>query len=258
MARLNLICNGMMLFHEVGDGTLQIVIPSIEGHIRKYGSHPEPAQNLLTDLPVGLYALNGPTSSGAALRSLMNPDQYLMLNKKLVSVNLEAAALVSAIVTVPMPTLIRLHRASEPTGSVFGSPAMQAAAHAVPTIHHDVVVLSYLNLPAGMNIALGSLISETATTDGIFNWVLYSTEAEPLRGGAAHSTGALNNLLIFQGAPTDFALSAIGPKDSPHATGSGMSHLHMSAYHELPAEPAAPVTQALTGYDGCTGLAVSD
>jgi hypothetical protein len=44
MARLNLICNGMMFFNEVGD-ELQIVMPEIKGHIRGYCVDPEPTKD---------------------------------------------------------------------------------------------------------------------------------------------------------------------------------------------------------------------
>lgn len=260
MARLNLICNGMMLFNEVDPQHVQIVIPDITGHVRKFCGDPKPAQDKLVDLPIGGYQLQGPTATAGALRTLISPDRYLIVRKDTVTFDQAAAAAVSAIVTVPMPPLVRLFRASEPTASVFGNTPV-TAAFARPRIHHDIVVFSYVNLPAGINLTIQPqagppLATTTPAAGDIVNWVLYSTEKAPLIGGAPPHVTALNDLLILNAAHTDFSLSGIGLKDGLHSTGIGMSAHHMAAFHELPPTALGSVIGLDSGDLGCSGVAV--
>jgi len=77
MARLNLICNGMMLFNATNDGNVQIIIPAIVGHRRGYCTAPNPAQDQVRNLATGSFRLNGPVSSGLKLSALLGPDRYL-------------------------------------------------------------------------------------------------------------------------------------------------------------------------------------
>jgi len=259
MARLNLICNGMMLFDEIDDHTVQIVIPNISGHVRRFCKDPKPAQNVLEPLAVGAYSLSGPPPTATPLRDLINPDRYLVLKQGVVELDMAAAQPVSAIVRVPKPSYTRLFRASEPTGSVFGDTSTDTA-FAIPTIHHDVVVFSYVDLPPDTVLTLerqtgGPLASVTTQADEIINWVLYSTEQAPLPGGSDPHATEFKTILKVDGQATDFSLSAIGLKDGPHSTGVGMSPHHMAAFHELPPTPMGSVIELESGDLGCSGAA---
>ena len=261
MARLNLICNGMMLFNEQEDGTVQIIVPDICGHLRKFCGVPNPTQSTMMDLPTAAYDLIVPVKHKVSLRSMLSPEHYLFLDNSVVSLDQAAAAKVSAIVTVPMPSLVRLFRASEPSGSVFGG-TIPKAAFARPGVHHDIVVFSYCDLSAGTKVAMGvngnpPLAVATLSDTDILNWIVYSTEEYALAIGAPpHSTDALNNLLTFDGQKTDFSLSGIGKKDGAHSTGIGIMEVHMSAIHELPKLMGGPTSLFVSGDLGCSGGAI--
>src|SRR5438128_5711767 len=113
MSRLNLICNGMMFFNEAGD-RLQIVVPDIPGHVRKFCSDPQPAKSNLVDVPIGDYEVDIPRSNQAPLAELLDANGYVLLDASKVKFDEDRARKVSAFITVPKPTIIRLYRASEP------------------------------------------------------------------------------------------------------------------------------------------------
>lgn len=263
MGRLNLICNGMMIFDDFDETTVKIVMPTIEGHVRKYFVGDRPYQNGTVDLQVGSYELVGPPPSDKKLIGLISPRQYLCILKGPVEVDFDKAAQTSAIVTVPKPKLVRLFRASEPSGSVFGDTPANVA-HDTPATHHDVVVFSYFDLSSGTSIQLkdgnGNILASVGAIAGqTINWVLYSDEADPLTFGMlAHPTDGLNELLKIGGAGTHptFQLSAIGRKDGAHSTAIGVTPLHMAAFHELPETDTGVPVQLHSGTMGCSGAAV--
>ncbi len=175
MARFNLICNGMMLFREVNSSWVEIIMPTIPGHVRKIGTKEVPAKSNLDNLGVGRYQLQGPSPVAASLRQLINPRQYLVLQRNLVEYNEAAAAAISAIITVPMPDLVRLFRASEPKASIFGNTPLSVAFER-PRIHHDIVAFCYNNVPAGTIALQPQNGNATATAnvgaDDIVTWCL--------------------------------------------------------------------------------------
>jgi hypothetical protein len=261
MPRFNLICNGMMMFREVDATHVQIVIPDIQAHVRKYCTDTKPAKSNLKDLPIGKYQLQGVPAVAGSLRKLINPDEYLVLKKATVEFDEAAAGPISAVLTVPKPGSVRLFRASEPTASVFGGTSV-STAFAKPHTHHDVVVFCYKNIPAGtvrlQTDAGAVLASATPGADDIVSWVLYSTEEDPMAGGDPPHPTTLNNLLQVGGVHTDFSLSAIGFKDGLHSTGIGVSSHHMAAFHELPPTPLGSVVDLNSGDFGCSGVILAD
>jgi hypothetical protein len=261
MPRFNLICNGMMLFREMDATNVQIVIPHIEGHVRKYCTEKKPAKSNLNDLPAGKYQLQGVPAEAGSLRKLISPDEYLVLKKDTVAFDEAAASPISAIIAVPKPGLVRLFRASEPTASVFGKTPV-STAFAKPHTHHDVVVFCYKDVPLGTVSLLpeagAALASATPGADDIVSWVLYSTEEDPITGGDPPHPTTLNNVLQVGGINTDFSLSAIGFKDGLHSTGIGVSAHHMAAFHELPPKPLGGVVDLNSGDFGCSGVVLAD
>lgn len=195
-----------------------------------------------------------------SLVSLISPKTYLVLRKGSVILDQTAAEKVSAIFTVPMPSVVRLFRASEPSKSVFGTTPTDAA-YAVPAVHHDVVVFSYVGLSEETEVMFkppsSSGIRPHTTTVGKFtNWILYSTEKPDTR--PPHSTKPLNDLLLLtmDGKHTDFSLSSEDPKDGPPATtGIGASEEHLLAFHELPPSKGRQVGKLSTD-SYCSGSVV--
>ncbi len=260
MARFNLICNGMMLFREVNSSWVEIIIPTIPGHVRKICTKEVPAKSNLDDLAIGQYDLQGVAPVPASLRQLINPRQYLVLKRDGVVYNEAAAIAVSAIITVPMPDLVRLFRASEPKASVFGG-TPQSVAFEKPRIHHDIVAFCYTNVQPGTITLQLQAGNATATApvvaDDIISWVLYSTDEDPLLPHDLPHDTAINNLLQVGGVNTEFSLSAIGFKDGPHKTGVGVSMYAMAAFHELPQNPQGEVADLNCGDFGCSGVVLA-
>jgi hypothetical protein len=282
MPRLNLICNGMMLFHEAGD-RLQIVIPEIQGHVRKFGSSDTPVKSNLQDLPNGDYEMTGAWSSNELLSDLLDATGYVTLDGDKVKFHEHRARKVSAIFSVPKPTIIRLYRASEP---LEGFDLLGNCQHAVidtPVIVHDIMVLSYKDIPAGTTVSIGPRGGPplaTATLQGslvVPNWVLYSDEqnpfpiVEPLKLSDAqinniltplrHST-PLNSFLELRSVgggshqPTTLSLSGIGRRDTPCTPAIGATDRHLFLFHELPDQAGDPVITPVCGEAGCSGAAI--
>lgn len=253
MSRLNLICNGMMLFNEVDADHVDIYIPTLDTppHKRAYCLDPSPAKSNVVTLKVGAYELTGPKSSGRALADLFDADGCIVLSNNVVDFDDTTAAASSAVITVPKPDLIRLFRACEPNTSVLGSSPSGAQE---PTLMHDIAVLSYRNIPQD---AILKLFSEVAASSAsVFNWILYSNE---VNGPSRVSHSGLNDFLTIAGKNTDFVLSNFGDQDASFQTamGVGMDPIHMQMYHELPATPA--VRPNLTsGPAGCSFIVVAD
>ena len=243
MSRLNLICNGMMFFNEVGD-RLQIVIPDIEGHVRMFCSDPKPTKDKLRPLPVGRYELAVPASNKTPLRYLLDGSGYVLLDGRKVNFDEERAKPISAIIDVPKPDIIRLYRASEPLSldGMLGN--CRESVVRTPTVAHDIVVLSYTKIPDGTAVGLaptGSSAVPLATTRmaelAPISWIVYSNEKTPfaldfdaVRGtdqqyaeamAASRHPTALNDFLTVNikaaqaGVGTTLQLSGIGKKDGP-------------------------------------------
>jgi hypothetical protein len=293
MSRLNLVCNGMMLFNEAG-AYIQIVIPTIEGHVRKFCVDPKPAKDNLVDLPAGCYQLNVPSTSTAPLRDLLDGSEYVVLDGNKVAFSEDIARPTSAIVTVPKPDVVRLYRASEPTSV----PAMLGNCSNVvvrtPSVANDIVVLSYTRIPPATKVSLTaigkesqSLASATTTSGPIpvtITWVLYSNEKTPFSflrepvelSGAEFAEAVapqkhptrLNDFLTLTGRGasqrtsgpmnTTLDLSGIGKMDGPPTnTPIGLTSRQLLLFHELPDSNSAGATipHQVSGEAGCSGAA---
>jgi hypothetical protein len=258
MPRFNLICNGMMLFRNTGDGYVDIVIPPADGHVRRIGFIDPPTQQNLVDLPTGKYDLLLPPGETGTLHQRMSPSMYLVLRSDKVEYDQAAAERISAIVRVPMPPLVRFFRASEPAIDVFGDGSgstPEEAAFARPRVHHDVVVFSYPCLKAGTKVAIRPVERANFTLkkeDAHFNVMLYSTEEKRLSKKTPRHPTSLNQILKVNGQPTHFTLSGIGKKDAGHPTQVGMTARHMAAFFELP-RTQHDTSRKRSGELGCSG-----
>lgn len=282
MARLNLICNGMMLFNEVRD-YLQIVIPDIPGHVRKFCANPLPAQDVLVDVPVGDYNLSLPGVNKARLADLLDSTGYITLDGNKVAFQEAEARKISAVITVPKPNIIRLFRASEPLPGFDMLGNCKQSVTRVPTVAHDIVVLSYKEILDGTAIGIeprvgAALATAKLTPFSTVNWMLYSNEinAFPLKLDFANVSDAdfedalaplrhptpLNTFLqvkVAMGmgtAPTTLSLSGIGKKDAPADSAIGMTARQQFLFHELPATSGGPIVTIVSGEPGCTGAAL--
>jgi hypothetical protein len=187
-----------------------------------------------------------------------------VLSNEVVDFDEEAAAAVSAIITVPKPSAIRLFRGCEPQGDILGS--SESAVVSPPLIVHDIAVLSYKGMPANIQLSLAtadssSVLKSVVTTgdiNDVTNWILYSNEISTPAIGDQHDT-TLNEFLTIGGEPTDFILSGFGMQDGGYATAIGMKAIHMAMYFELPslAEPAADFV-VTSGPAGCSFLVLAD
>jgi hypothetical protein len=255
MARLNLICNGMILFNQLDDRRVEIVIPTVAGHVRSFCSEDVPTQTNLSPVPVGSYSLAGPTATPGSLRDLIETKHYLVLKQNVVAFDRPQAVATSAIITVPMPPSIRLFRASEPAGDglgPFGSTDPQVA-YAVPRLYHDVVVFCYPDVPAGTTVSIDPLASVVAGETEAINWIFYSTDRSAVTEDSGPHVTSLNDLLTVNGRKTDFSLSAIGFRDGSHSTGVRVKARHMLAFHELPLDDSHPPIDLESGELGCSG-----
>jgi hypothetical protein len=271
----------MMLFNEVGD-RLQIVIPDIQGHVRKFCSNPKPSKDQLVDLPVGSYRLEVPASGTAPLMHLMDGSGYVLLDGRNVTFDEAQAKQVSAIVDVPKPDIIRLFRAAEPASLTTLLGNCHSSVLRTPIVTHDIVVLSYTNIPDPTDVALVGPNPEPlakATTVPLtpITWILYSDEETPfameLDPATAHKDQlaealsavrhptSLNDFLDLQlksEAPVDTALqlSGIGVSDlQPSATAIGITDRQLLLYYELPETEDDLLAQQRCGPGGCSGAA---
>ena len=261
MSRFNLICNGMMIFHEQGDH-VQIVIPTIPSHVRKFCSAPKPARSNLVDLPVGQYRLSGLKANPAPLRKLFDPMGYVVLQQGPVSLSESKASRTCAVITVPKPTLVRFFRPGEPDDNSKFLGRCSKAIHAMPSVLHDIVVFSYTHLPAGLELSLGAGMKEPVAIKkivetGAINWAVYSNEGLPLQTGSSHAT-ALNDFLSLDGKKTNLVLSGIGPKDGVcDAIPIGLGRFHLALYHELPEKPKGDIKTKDSGEPICSGVCIA-
>ncbi len=252
--RLNLICNGMMLFHETGK-FVEIVIPNIKDHHRRICFDPEPSLDNLECLPVGEYSLDLLPASGKLLHRV-SPLFHLMAKKSEVEFNRTKAAKVSAIITVPMPDHLRLFRSCEPNRCVFPQ-GQEDLCFARPLIHHDIVVFSYEITDVAKLAIIGPdgkpLPHPPLTGAGPFNWELYSTEGkiDPLKDCGdpkAVYLDSINDVLTQKGKPTNFVLDHMSDgKDDAYKTSIGVCAVHMKTIDEL-----APPFHS--GEFGCTSV----
>jgi len=283
MARLNLICNGMMFFNEVGN-QLEIVIPDIQGHVRKFCADPQPAKDRLVDVSVGEYQLNVPGGNTARLADLLDSSGYVTLDGNKVTFKRDVAKNISAIFTVPKPSVIRLFRASEPLAGFDMLGNCKSTVVHTPTVAHDIVVLSYKDIPEGTAVSIGPsrrtpLATATLLPFSFVNWILYSNEISPFAlpmelspaldealnkalAPMRHAT-PLNTFLEVKAvsgmtpSATTLTLSGIGKKDAPASTAIGISALQQFLFHELPLTHGGAVVTPASGEPGCTGAALA-
>ena len=280
MSRFNLICNGMMFFNEVND-RLQIVIPDIDGHVRKFNQDPVPTKASLMDLPIGRYTLDLPSSNRMPLTELLDGAGYVVLDGRRVAFNEERAARISAIIDVPKPTIIRMYRATEPLPGFDMLGNCRDLVVRTPRIAHDILVLSYKEIPVGTSVGLESA-KGTAVAAGrtamlsTINWMLYSNEKAPFPAELAFAGPPdleLNAALAPFRHPTEIntfleidelggtgrrattlQLSCIGKKDAPpSSTAIDVSDRHLFLFDELPDDPQSAVVQPRSGPGGCSG-----
>ncbi len=252
--RFNLICNGMMLFHETGK-SVEIVIPNIKDHYRRICFDPEPSLDGLKCLPIGEYSLDLPPASGKLLHKV-SPLFHLMVKKSEVEFDRSKAAKASAIITVPMPKLVRLFRSCEPNCPVFPK-GQESLCFARPLIHHDIVAFYYEITDVGKLAIIGPngkpLPHPPLTGAGPFNWELYSTEGKihppkDCEDPKAVYLDSINDLLTQKGKPTNFVLDHMSDgKDDAYNTSIGVRAVHMRTIEEL----GNPLH---SGEFGCTSL----
>ena len=262
MARFNLVCHGMMLFHEVDNNTVDIYLPQIDGHLRAISTARQPVKSDLEPLVENRrYTLEGITAQTGALTRLFSARDYLSLRKDQVQFNAAAAEAVSVVVRVPMPSRIRLYRASEPEANPLAeidAQVLSRICHDIPLLYHDVVVFSYLNHQIGDLVALNPQPADTSAAgfssrDKTVTWSLLSTEPGPAI--AAHPT-VLDSFIRFDGQTLKLHLSDIGLKEGRLHTQIGISPDHMATPHELPDQGAS---LDLTCSDkGCSGVVIGN
>jgi hypothetical protein len=264
-SRLNLICHGMMLFVEESSQMMSICIPTVGTHEHLFGvlDESDPSKATLQGLSRGSYAMGGMIARSAPLATLFGANNYLLLKKSAVTLDRALLDSESAIITVPKPSLVRFFRPAEPTLNVFGSTPV-SIAKSVPSVLHDVVVLSYLRIPDGTDITIEgagtTLFSARSAPDKTINWSLYSSDATaPAAAGAGHET-TLNRYLKDKSTSrqTSLILSAYGAKDGPPDTGIGMKPAHTADLEDLPTAPSATEIQLICGRLGCTGGGLID
>lgn len=264
MTRFNLVFNGMILFNEIDNALVQVIIPKIDNHVRAFTSASKPARDRLIFLDTTTYVVSGlpAAPANAALRPLIPSMYYLLLKSGTVTINQAGAAAVSSIFQVPIPQIVRLFRASEPTANVFGS-TTTSAAFDNPTVYHDIVVFSYTDIAPSTKISFKEQVATTPlatvttpSNDVTINWVVYSTEGQAITDNRDKHVTAFNDFLLVNGQPTDFSLSAIGLKDVPYSSGAGLTPDHMKAVYELNLTASTLPAEEVSGVLGCSGGAI--
>ena len=121
---------------------------------------------------------------------------------------------------------------------------------------HDVVCLSYPDLPAGRRITVdvpNGAFDVTTADGGVYNWCLYSQESEFQSSAQVHRP-ALNDFLVWNHPtkglrPTDYRLSDLGPKDPPaYDPVAGIPAVYLYDLVDLQGFPV------VTSKNGCTGV----
>jgi hypothetical protein len=272
--RFNLICNGMMLFNELDDQFLEIVVPEIlpagpgdqSGHVRRFTVEQLPtAQSMLKELPVGEYEIAGLTPTNVRpLSKIFDPRMAVVLKKgdkgnpQAVFFDRLAASKTCAIIKIPKPDVVRYYRGGEPVRDPLNNCA--PAAFDQPRLAYDIAVLSYRSVQLGTIVRLmrannpKPYASKQIPFLG-FSWTVYSNDENPNVG--PHET-MLNDFLSISGAAADLNLSALGEKDGPCATGvPSIVKEQMSLFHEMPKDAGNPVPTLNSSEVICTFAVLS-
>jgi len=215
MARLNLICHGMMLFVE-GDKSLNILVPEIDQHDFRIGSPggtscgPFPVE-----LPSARYDLTGIAPGSAGGLQSLDPGQHLLLHADKFTVVGRPRITIAA----PKPNRVHLFRQVRPSeGStadvIFGNVPRDTAL-GEPDVLHDIIALIFEGIADGTTVAFGTVQSHVLSDAAPTNICVYSQvgpSSMPNDTGtrARHDTG-LNALLeLRDGRHPEFMLSAVG------------------------------------------------
>lgn len=230
MARFNLICHGMMLFVEEGD-YIRIRIPEIEGkaHDYKYGD-PAPESEgpcdirRLKDLPKTVelkLEISGYKAPTGALRYVLSAKDHLMVK----TTAAEPYGTARTEIRIPKPNVIRGFRPVELySRNVFGCTHTNVAI-AEPTVLHDALMFSYLDLADRTQVGMSSYSTSLKYPGATL--CVYSQDTSS-SGGTEHPT-AINDLLWLKSASPghpDFQLSDIGQPDGPPSMNPAKTAIH--------------------------------